>query len=85
MSDDLGLFRDTTDRAEQRRPQQRIYGRRARRQIREQRRRRVVLGTVLAVLVLAIGGVLFGVRELQAWRAVPDFVGAGGAETVVQV
>jgi len=37
------------------------------------------------VLVLAIGGVLFGVRELQAWRAVPDFVGAGGAETVVQV
>ncbi len=85
MSDDLGLFRDTTDRAEQRRPQQRIDGRRARRQIRERRRRRVVLGTVLALLVLAIGGVLFGVRELQAWRAVPDFVGTGGAETVVQV
>lgn len=85
MTDDLGLFRDTTDRAEQRRPQQRTDGRRARRQIRERRRRRVVLCTVLAVLVLAIGGVLLGVRELQAWRAVPDFAGAGGPETVVQV
>ncbi|MGH3548513.1 MAG: endolytic transglycosylase MltG [Pseudonocardiaceae bacterium] len=85
MTDDLGLFRDTTDRAEQRRQQQRTDGRRARRQIRERRRRRVVLCTVLVVLVLAIGGVLFGVRELQAWRAVPDFAGAGGPETVVQV
>ncbi|MGH3601407.1 MAG: endolytic transglycosylase MltG [Pseudonocardiaceae bacterium] len=85
MTDDLGLFRDTTDRAEHRRPQRRTDGRRVRRQIRERRRRRVALGTALAVLVLAIGGVLFGVRELQAWRAVPDFVGAGGAETVVQV
>ncbi|MFN2479734.1 MAG: endolytic transglycosylase MltG [Pseudonocardiaceae bacterium] len=85
MTDDLGLFRDTTDRAEPRRPQQRTDGRRARRQIRERRRRRVVVSAVLAVLVLAIGGVLFGVRELQAWRAVPDFVGAGGAEAVVQV
>ena len=85
MTDDLGLFRDTTDRAEQRRPHQRTDSRRARRQIRERRRRRAVLGTVLAVLVLAIGGVLFGVRQLQAWRAAPDFVGAGGAEAVVQV
>ncbi|MDQ2788706.1 MAG: endolytic transglycosylase MltG [Pseudonocardiales bacterium] len=85
MTDDLGLFRDTTDRAEQRRPPQRIDDRRALRQIRERRRRRVVLCTVLVVLVLAIGGVLFGVRELQAWRAVPDFAGAGGPETVVQV
>ncbi|MGH3606663.1 MAG: endolytic transglycosylase MltG, partial [Pseudonocardiaceae bacterium] len=85
MTDDLGLFRETTDRAEPRRPQRRTGGRRARRQIRERRRRRVVLGTVVAVLVLAIGGVLFGVRQLQVWRAVPDFVGPGGAEAVVQV
>ncbi|MDQ2881338.1 MAG: endolytic transglycosylase MltG [Actinomycetota bacterium] len=85
MTDDLGLFRDTTDRAEQRRPPQRTDGRRARRQIRERRRRRVVLCTVVAVLVLTIGGVLFGVRELRAWRAIPDFAGAGGPEAVVEV
>ncbi|PZS38093.1 MAG: aminodeoxychorismate lyase [Pseudonocardiales bacterium] len=85
MSDDLGLFRDTTDRAEPRRPQPGTDSRRARRQIRERRRRCLVLGTVLALLVLAIGGVLYGVRELQAWRAAPDFVGAEGAEAVVQV
>ena len=85
MTDDLGLFTDTTDRAEPRRPPRRTDGRRARRQIRERRRRRAVLGAVVAVLVLAISGVLFGVHELQAWRAVPDFVGAGGAEAVVQV
>jgi UPF0755 protein len=85
MSDDLGLFRDTTDQVEQSRRRQRTDGRRARRQIRERRRRRIVLGSVLAVLVLAVGGVLFGVRELAALRKAPDFVGAGGAETVVQV
>ncbi|MGB7795334.1 MAG: endolytic transglycosylase MltG [Pseudonocardiaceae bacterium] len=85
MTDDLGLFRDTTDRSERRRSHPPTDSRRIRRQIRERRRRRVVLGTILAVLVLAIGGVLFGVRAIQAWRAVPDFVGAGGAETVVQV
>ncbi|MGH3719306.1 MAG: endolytic transglycosylase MltG [Pseudonocardiaceae bacterium] len=51
---------------------------------RERHRRRVVLAAVLAVLVLAFGA-LFGVRKLQALREVPDFVGAGGAQTVVQV
>jgi UPF0755 protein len=85
MTDDLGLFREATDRAQPRRPQRRTDGRRARRQIRERRRRRVVIGTVLAVLVLALGGVLFGAHALQSWRAVPDFVGAGGPEAVVQV
>jgi len=44
-----------------------------------------VLGAVLAVLVLALGGVLLGVRRLQAWWMVPDFAGVGGARTVVQV
>ncbi|HSZ29745.1 MAG TPA: endolytic transglycosylase MltG [Pseudonocardiaceae bacterium] len=85
MTDDFGLFRDTLDGVEHSRPQRRIDGRRARRQARERRRRRLVLGTVLAVLVLAVGGALFGVRELQALRQVPDFVGAGGVQTVVQV
>jgi UPF0755 protein len=40
---------------------------------------------VLTVLVLAVGGVYVGVRELQAWREVPDFVGTGGAKAIVQV
>jgi UPF0755 protein len=44
-----------------------------------------VLGTVLAALVLAVGGVFFGVRKLQALREAPDFVGAGDAQAVVQV
>lgn len=85
MTDDFGLFRDTIDGVEHSRPQRRVDGRRARRQARERRRRRVALGTVLAVLVLAVGGALFGVRELRALRQVPDFVGAGGVQTVVQV
>jgi UPF0755 protein len=85
MTDDLGLFRDTIDEAEHSPPQRLTDGRRVRRRARQRRRRRVVLGTVLAVLVLAVGGVLFGVRELQTLREVPDFAGAGGAQTVVQV
>jgi UPF0755 protein len=85
MTDDFGLFRDTLDGVGHARPQRRIDGRRARRQARERRRRRLALGMVLAVLVLAVGGALFGVRELQALRQVPDFVGAGGVQTVVQV
>jgi UPF0755 protein len=85
MTDDFGLFRDTIDGVGHSRPQRRIDGRRARRQARERRRRRVAFSTVLAVLVLAVGGALFGVRELQALRQVPDFVGAGGVQTVVQV
>jgi UPF0755 protein len=85
MTDDLGLFRDTIDGVEHSRPWRRTDGRRARRQTRERRRRRVVLGTALVVLLLAVGGALFGVRELQALRQVPDFVGAGGVQTVVQV
>jgi UPF0755 protein len=85
MTDDLGLFSDTVDEAEQPSPREQADGRRARRQARERRRRRFVAGTVLVVLVLAISGVALGVRELRALREVPDFVGAGGAETVVQV
>jgi UPF0755 protein len=85
MTDDLGLFRDTVGEAEHPRRQQRTDNRRVRRRARERRRRRFVFGTVLAVLVLAAGGVLFGVRKLQALREVPDFVGAGGASAVVQV
>jgi UPF0755 protein len=45
----------------------------------------MVLGAVVAVLVLAVSGVLLGVRKLQAWRVVPDFDGPGGAQTIVQV
>jgi UPF0755 protein len=85
VTDDLGLFQGTTDAAERSAPRRLTDGRRVQRRARERRRRRVVLGTVLVVLVLAVGGVLFGVRELQALREVPDFAGAGGAQTVVQV
>jgi len=85
MTDDLGLFRDTTEGVERSRPRRLTDSRRARRQDRERRRRRVVLGTALVVLLLAVGGALFGVRALQALRQVPDFVGAGGVQTVVQV
>ncbi|MBV8539314.1 MAG: endolytic transglycosylase MltG [Pseudonocardiales bacterium] len=85
MTDDFGLFRDTVDDAEHPRPRRLTDSRRARRRARERCRRRVVLAAVLAVLVLAVGGVLFGVRKLQELREVPDFVGAGGAQTVVQV
>ncbi|MGH3751447.1 MAG: endolytic transglycosylase MltG [Pseudonocardiaceae bacterium] len=79
MTDDLGLFGDTTDAAE------RADGRRERRQARERRRRFVVLSTVLAVLVLAGAGVFLGVQKLQELREVPDFPGAGGAAAIVQV
>jgi UPF0755 protein len=92
MTDDLGLFqdatdgvRDTTDAAARSAPRRLTDSRRVRRKARERRRRRVVLSTVLVVLVLAVGGVLFGVRELEELRAVPDFAGTGGAQTVVQV
>ncbi len=85
MTDDLGLFPDKTDGTQQRGSEQRAGGRRERRQARERRRRLIVLGIVLAVLMLAVGGVLFGVRQLQALREVPDFPGAGGAAAIVQV
>ena len=80
MTDDLGLFRDT--RAA---PERGGGGRRRRRQARERRRRRRALFSVVAVLVLAVTGVVVGVREIRALREVPDFVGAGGAQAVVEV
>ncbi len=89
MTDDLGLFQNAEDAeamdAEQPLSPQRTDSRRVRCRVRERRRRRVVLGTVLAVLVLAIGGAMFGVRKLQALREAPDFVGAGDTQAVVQV
>ena len=85
MSDDLGLFRDDVGETERPRRQQRTGGRRSRRRAREQRRRFVVVVIVLVVLVLAVGGVYLGVRELQAMRGVPDFVGADGAQAIVEV
>jgi peptidoglycan lytic transglycosylase G len=85
MTDDLGLFQNAEDAdamdAEQPLSPQRTDSRRVRCRVRERRRRRVVL----AVLVLAIGGAMFGVRKLQALREAPDFVGAGDTQTVVQV
>ncbi|MDQ3760951.1 MAG: endolytic transglycosylase MltG [Actinomycetota bacterium] len=85
MTDDLGLFKDALGGVERPYPQPRPDGRRERRQARERRRRRIVLGTILVVLVLTGGGVFFGVRELRAFWKVPDFVGAGDAQVVVQV
>jgi UPF0755 protein len=90
MTDDLGLFGDkagevTGRDAAQAEPRQRPDGRRSRRQARERRRRRAVLCTTLAILVLTVAGVTFGVRELNAWREVPDFVGAGDAQAIVEI
>ncbi|MGH3830785.1 MAG: endolytic transglycosylase MltG [Pseudonocardiaceae bacterium] len=96
MTDDLGLFRDTRDSAEHARSRRVTDSRRAwrqtpdrrqtreRRRARQRRRRRVGLAAVL-VLVLAVAGVLFGIRTLRALREVPDFAGAGGPQTVVRV
>ncbi|MBV8996649.1 MAG: endolytic transglycosylase MltG [Pseudonocardiales bacterium] len=80
MTDDLGLFRDT-----QAAPERGRGGRRRRRQAREHRRRRMVFLSVVAVLVLAVTGIVVGVREIRAWREVPDFVGAGSTQAVVEV
>ncbi|MGH3765401.1 MAG: endolytic transglycosylase MltG [Pseudonocardiaceae bacterium] len=85
MSDDLGLFRDTAGATQQPRPGQRTAARKGRRRARERRRRRVVVGIVLVVLTLALGGVYAGIRELRALREVPDFPGAGEAQTIVPV
>jgi UPF0755 protein len=80
MTDDLGLFRDTRAASERG-----GGGRRRRRQARERRRRRRVLISVVAVLVLAVTGVVLGVREIRALREVPDFVGTGGTQAVVEI
>ncbi|MGH4013063.1 MAG: endolytic transglycosylase MltG [Pseudonocardiaceae bacterium] len=85
MTDDLGLFSDTTEerahpmgrRGDQRRAREQRHGLR--------RRRRIVLGAALTVLVLAVGAVLYGARQLIELRRVPDYAGPGGAELVVQV
>ncbi|MGH3901486.1 MAG: endolytic transglycosylase MltG [Pseudonocardiaceae bacterium] len=85
MTDDLGLFRDTADDVELSSSTTKAGGRRERRQALERRRRRIVLGAVAVVLVLAVGGILFGIRQLEALRQTPDYAGAGGAAAVVQV
>ena len=85
MTDDLGLFRDSRAAAGHRSTQRHNGGRRSRRQARERRRRRRTLYGVLAVLVLAVTGVFVGVREIRALRAVPDFVGPGDTQAIVQV
>ena len=86
MTDDLGLFRDTTDRSEPTPPTPGAP---------------VAVGPgarsgsdAVDVLCLALSWLCWCWRsaaccsecaQLQAWRAVPDFVGPGGAEAVVQV
>jgi UPF0755 protein len=40
---------------------------------------------MLAVLVLAVAGVFVGVREIRAWRAVPDYLGPGDTQAIVEV
>ncbi|MGH3903163.1 MAG: endolytic transglycosylase MltG [Pseudonocardiaceae bacterium] len=89
MSDDLGIFEGGTEdrvqptggRGEQRRAREhdRLLQRRRR------RRGRMVLAGALTVLVLTVGAVLYGVRELMALRQVPDYSGSGGAGLVVQI
>lgn len=89
MSDDLGIFGGgTEDRV------QPTEGRGAKRRAREQdrllrrrrrRRGRVVLAGALTLLVLTVGAVLYGLRELMTQRQVPDYSGTGGAGLVVQI
>ncbi|MGH3939425.1 MAG: endolytic transglycosylase MltG [Pseudonocardiaceae bacterium] len=82
MNDDLGLFEDTTD--ERDRPVSGTTGRGGERRL-VRRHRRIVLGAALSVLVLAVGSVLYGIGELRERQEVPDYVGTGTAELVVQV
>jgi len=82
LTDDLGLFEGTTD--ERDRPVNGSTGRGEERRL-VRRRRRIVLGAALAVLVLAVGSVLYGVGRLSELREVPDYVGTGTAELVVEV
>ncbi|MGH4026015.1 MAG: endolytic transglycosylase MltG [Pseudonocardiaceae bacterium] len=81
MSDDLGLFRDSTENQ----VHSTGTGRRRARERRPRPRRRGVLIAALIVLVLTVGAVGYGVRELMALRQVPDYEGAGGAELIVQI
>ncbi|MGH3931841.1 MAG: endolytic transglycosylase MltG [Pseudonocardiaceae bacterium] len=82
MTDELGLFEGTTEGRDH--PVSGTTGRGDERRL-VRRRRRIVLGTALAVLVIAIGSVLYGVSRLSELREVPDYVGTGTAELVVQV
>lgn len=77
MTDDLGLFTDT-------RPQGRRAVRRSRHR-RLRRRRQVVYGVLLALLVLIAGAVAYVAREVLELREVPDYSGTGTTEVVVRV
>ncbi|MGH3912152.1 MAG: endolytic transglycosylase MltG [Pseudonocardiaceae bacterium] len=82
MNDDLGLFEGTTD--ERGRPASQNAGRGEQRRL-LRRRRRIVLGAALIVVVLVVGSIFYGVRELRELREVPDYVGSGTAELVIQI
>ena len=81
MTDDLGLFGSTTEERDPTRSG--TVGRGD--QHRRRPRRRFVLGAALAVLVLTVGAVLYGARELLELREVPDYAGPGGPEVIVQI
>lgn len=82
MTEDLGLFSRSADG-----DTGPADGRRAGRQSGEQqlRRRRVVLLAAVVLVVLVAGTVGYGLRELTALRAVPDYEGTGEAGVVVRV
>ena len=79
MSDDLGVFRSSTEDRVHSSGRRRAHERRIR-----PRRRRMIIA-VLILLVLTIGAVGYGVRELITLRQVPDYEGTGGAELIVQI
>ena len=85
MTDDLNLSSRTADGDT--RPVDGAERHRPVRQSRERqlRRRRVVLLAALAAVVLVAGAAWYGLRELTALRAVPDYPGAGAGNVVVQV
>ena len=85
MTDDLNLSSRTADGDT--RPVDGAERHRPVRQSRERqlRRRRVVLLAALAAVVLVAGVTWYGLRELTALRAVPDYPGAGAGNVVVQV
>jgi len=86
MTDDLNLFSRSagggTGPADGRRV---VWQPGEQQQLSRRRRRRVVLLAALAVVVLVAGTAWYGLRELMALRAVPDYPGAGAGNVIVQV
>lgn len=90
MTEDLGLFSrsaggDTGPADGRRTGRQPREHQSHEQQLRRRRHRRVVLLAALAAVVLVAGTAWYGLRELMALRAVPDYPGTGEVGVVVRV